>query len=198
VLADAANSPCPTAAATAAAATAATAATAAATTSATAAASTAASAASATAAAPAAAAASGQLLAQPGRAGRFLVENVKRPQADVRDLFFTQGNLGRCDGIARRRVRRRNGSCGGCATGEERKADPTHHRYGLLTTPRVRSYLLVCHCRNSALERDEWTTPAVFIVRLHSCVARPRWPRRLIGALRKSCTGLLVPDEREI
>jgi hypothetical protein len=129
VLADAANSPDPTAAAAAAAAAAAT--------SAAAAASAAASAASATAAAPAA---SGQLLAQPGRARRFLVEDVKRPQADVRDLFFTEGNLGRRGGIARRRVRRRNRSRGGCAARERQgNADHTHHRYGFLTTPSAQS-----------------------------------------------------------
>jgi hypothetical protein len=97
VLADAANSPRPTAAAPAAAASAAPATTSAG--------SGTASAASAAAAAPAA---SGQLLAQPGRAGRFLVEHVERPQADVRDLFFTEGNLGRRGGLARRHVRSRN------------------------------------------------------------------------------------------
>jgi type IV secretory pathway TrbL component len=136
VLADAANSPCPTAAATAATAAATTAATAAAATSATAAASTAASAASATAAAPAAAAASGQPLAQPRRARRFLVEDVKRPQADVRDLFFTESNLGRRSGITGRHVRGWDSGRGGCAARKrQRNADHTHHRYGFLTTP---------------------------------------------------------------
>jgi hypothetical protein len=35
-----------------------------------------------------AAAASGELLTQSGRAGGFLVEDVKRPQADVGDFFL--------------------------------------------------------------------------------------------------------------
>jgi hypothetical protein len=165
VLADAANSPRPTAAAPAAAASAAPATTSAG--------SGTASAASAAAAAPAAAAASGQLLAQPGRAGRFLVEHVERPQADVRDLFFTEGNLGRRGGIARRHVRRRNSGRGGCAARErQRNADHTHHRYGFLPTPSIRSLLLVRHCRVSDLELEEWTAPRHYWYALHSCLAR--------------------------
>jgi len=101
-LAKAANAPWPAASATAAAASA----------SATASAASAATAASSAAATPAA---SGKLFAEPGRSGVLLVEDIERPQADVGDFLFIEGDLLTKRKVLRRCLRCRHCSCCGCA-----------------------------------------------------------------------------------
>src|SRR5207245_11073312 len=75
---------------------------------------TASAAAAAAAASAAAAARAGNSLAEPGSAGVFFVEYVKRPQADVDDFLFAERDLRR--GLTPgRRIRGRHSGRPGCA-----------------------------------------------------------------------------------
>jgi hypothetical protein len=172
-LADAANSPRPTAAAAAASAAAASAASAAApaapaasTASAASATSGAASATSATASAT-----SGKLFAEPGCSGVLLVEDIERPQADVGDFLLIESDfvtrcVTRCD-VARRHIRcRSGGSCGCAARQRQRHADDSQHRYGFLPTLSLRSLLRLWHGRPPRMPSSECSTPVALFVRL--------------------------------
>jgi hypothetical protein len=139
-LADAANSPRPTAAAASAAA--------ASTASAASAASATTSAAPAASAASAASATSGKLLAEPGCSRGFLVEDIERRQAHVGDFLLAESDLVRRHGIPRLYICcRPSGCCGRAARQRQRHADESQHRYGFLPTPSLRNLLRMWHSR---------------------------------------------------
>jgi hypothetical protein len=114
------------------------------------AASAAASAASAaSAAATSAAATSGKLLTELERSGVFLVEDIERRQADVRDFFVTESdNLTRCR-IRRRHIRYRSAGRCGCSGAHHRQRDPgeSQHGHSFTSTLALRRALRLRHYR---------------------------------------------------
>jgi hypothetical protein len=57
-----------------------------------------------------------KLQIRPSQLCGFLVEDVERREADVRDLFFTESNFVTRHRRLRRHIRRRSTDCGRCAT----------------------------------------------------------------------------------
>jgi hypothetical protein len=110
-------------------------------------------------AAPAAAAASasmaasaaspvGKLYAGPGCSGVFLVEDIERCQADVRDFLLTESDLVTHSGVLSRYIRCRSLSCRGCAARQrQRQPSGPQQRYSARTTVSVRSWLRARHGR---------------------------------------------------
>src|SRR5262249_53069472 len=101
----------------------------------------------AAAAAASASATAGVLLAEPRRAGVFLVEDKERSQTDVGDFFFAERNLRR-NGIMGWRIRgRHRGRRGRTARQRQRREGGSDNRHGLLASLSLRSLRLGRHNR---------------------------------------------------